>query len=117
MSFNKITMVGNLGRNPELRHLPGGISVCNFSVAVNETYLDKSGASRTEATWFRIAVWGKRAASCAENLRKGSAVYVVGRLRQRGWTDETGKEHLMLEVKASDVRFFGKASSRAVKMV
>ena len=117
MSFNKITMVGNLGRDPELRQLPGGASVCNFNVAVNETYRDKSGTSHTEPTWFRIAVWGDRAASCAKNLKKGSPVYVAGRLRQRQWKDGSGREHSMLEVQASDVRFFGKASSRRVKMV
>ena len=117
MSFNKITMVGNLGRDPELRHLPSGISVCNFSVAVNETYLDKSGASRTAPTWFRTAVWGERAASCAKNLKKGSPVYVTGRLRQREWKDDSGREHYRLEVKASDVRFFGKTTSRTVKML
>ena len=116
MSFNKITMVGNLGRDPELRHLPSGISVCNFSLAVNETYRDKTGASRTVPTWFRIAVWGDRAANCAKNLKKGSPVYVAGSLRQRQWKDETGREHSMLEVKASYVRFFGKASSRTVKI-
>ena len=116
MSFNKITMVGNLGRDPELRRLPSGIPVCNFTIAVNDTYRDKTGGCRTTPTWFRVAVWGERATACAKNLKKGNPVYVAGRLRQREWKDDNDKQHYTLEVKASDVRFFGIGSSRTIKM-
>jgi single-strand DNA-binding protein len=69
MSFNKITMVGNVGRDPELRRLPDGATVCNFNVAVNEATRDR----KSSATWFRITVWGERAGICARKLKKGSA--------------------------------------------
>ena len=116
MSFNKITIVGNLGRDPELRHLSSGTAVCNFSVAVNETYRDKSGALRTSPTCFRIAVFGERADSCARNLKKDKPVYVTGRLRPREGEDDKGGSHQVLEVRATDVKFFGTDASRSIKM-
>jgi single-strand DNA-binding protein len=116
MSFNKITMVGNVGRDPELRRLTDGATVCNFNVAVNETTRDKKGRSNSSPTWFRITVWGERALICARSLKKGSAVYVAGRLKPKHWEDKSGERHLSLEVKASDVRFFGLANSRSVKV-
>jgi len=116
MSFNKITMVGNVGRDPELRRLSDGATVCNFNVAVNETLRDKKGVVSTSPTWFRVTVWGQRAAICARTLKKGSAVYVAGRLKPKQWEDKTGERHLSLEVKATDIRFFGLADSRSVKV-
>jgi len=116
MSFNKITMVGNLGRDPELRKLSSGTTVCNFSVAVNETYRDPSGELRTTPTWFRIAVFGKRADRCARYLKKGKPVYVAGRLRPREWKDEKGVSHQILEVRATDIKFFGNETSRAIRV-
>ena len=112
MSFNKITMVGNVGRDPELRRLADGATVCNFNVAVNETARDK----KSSATWFRITVWGDRATSCARNLKKGSAVYVAGRLKPRQWEDKQGEVHVSLDVKATDIRFFGLADSKTVRV-
>ena len=112
MSFNKITMVGNVGRDPELRRLASGATVCNFNVAVNETTRDKNSS----ATWFRITVWGERAAICARNLKKGSAVYVAGRLKPRQWADGKGEPHVSLDVKATDIRFFGLADSKTVRV-
>ena len=112
MSFNKITMVGNVGKDPEFRRLSDGAAVCNFNVAVNEMTRDK----REAATWFRVTVWGKQAIVCAESLKKGSAVYVAGRLKPRQWEDKSGERHVSLEVKASDVRFFGLPNSRTVRV-
>ena len=116
MSFNKITMVGNVGRDPEFRQLTDGASVCNFNVAVNETTRDRPGQSSSSPTWFRIAVWGERAAICARSLKKGSAVYVAGRLKPRQWEDKSGEKRFSLEVKATDVRFFGLPNSRTVRV-
>ena len=112
MSFNKITMVGNVGRDPELRRLSDGATVCNFNLAVNETTRDR----KSSATWFRITVWGERAAICARNLKKGSAVYVAGRLKPKQWEDKQGERHVSLEVKATDVRFFGLTDSKTVRV-
>lgn len=115
MSFNKITMVGNLGRDPELRNF-GGAPVCNFSVAVGEPGTTRR-ASDDNPTWFRISVWGNRAISCAKHLKKGSPVYVAGRLKSKQWADPHGTRHYILEVKASDIRFFGLESSRTLKVM
>jgi single-strand DNA-binding protein len=112
MSFNKITMVGNVGRDPELHRLADGATVCNFNLAVNETERDRKSA----ATWFRITVWGERAAICARNLKKGSAVYVAGRLKPKKWNDKEGGGHVILEVKATDIRFFGLPESKSVRV-
>jgi len=112
MSFNKITMVGNVGREPELRRLADGATVCNFNLAVNENTRNR----KSEATWFRITVWGERAAICARNLKKGSAVYVAGRLKPKKWNDKEGERHVILEVKATDIRFFGLPESKSVRV-
>ncbi len=112
MSFNKITMVGNVGRDPELRKLSDGATVCNFSVAVNEPTRGKEET----ATWFRVTVWGERAIICAHNLKKGSAVYVAGRLKPRQWEDREGERHTSLDVKATDIRFFGLPGSKTVRV-
>ena len=116
MGFHKITMVGNVGREPELRRFPDGATVCNFNLAVNETVRDKAGSVHNSPTWFRVAVWGKRAYLCAETLKKGSAVYVSGRLKPKQWQDRQGEQHYTLEVKASDIRFFGLPDSRSIKV-
>jgi len=116
MSFNKITMVGNVGRDPEFRQLTDGARVCNFNVAVNEPTRDRTGKSASDPTWFRITVWGERAAICARSLKKGSPVYVAGRLKPRQWQDRSGEKRLSLEVKATDVRFFGLPNSRSVRV-
>jgi single-strand DNA-binding protein len=116
MSFNKITMVGNVGRDPEFRRLSDGAAVCNFNVAVNETARDQRGRSVSEPTWFRVTVWGKYAIVCAESLKKGSAVYVAGRLKPRQWEDKAGERHVSLDVKASDVKFFGLPDSKTVRV-
>ena len=113
MSFNKITMVGNVGRDPELRRLTDGATVCNFNVAVNDSGRHKRDSS---PTWFRITVWGERAAICARTLKKGSAVYVAGRLKPKQWEDRSGERRFSLEVKATDVRFFGLPDSRSVRV-
>ena len=115
MSFNKITMVGNVGRDPEFRELTGGAKVCNFNVAVNETTRETTG-SKSAPTWFRITVWGERATICARSLKKGSAVYVAGRLKPRQWQDKSGEKRFSLDVKATDVRFFGLPDSRSVRV-
>jgi single-strand DNA-binding protein len=105
MSFHKITIVGNLGRDPELRYTPQGTAVCNFTVAVNERWQDSTGGTQERATWFRVAVWGKRAETVNQYLKKGSQVYVEGRLSVREYTDRTGASKMSLDVNASDVQF------------
>jgi len=105
MSFNKITIVGNLGRDPELRYTPQGNAVCNFSMATNEKRRDKSGDLQDITTWFRVTLWGRQAENASKFLQKGSPVYIEGRLRVDEWTDRDGKNRYTLEVNANDMQF------------
>lgn len=105
MSFNKITVVGNLGRDPELRYTPQGNAVCNFSIATNEKKRDKAGEMQDVTTWFRVTLWGKQAENASKYLTKGSPVYIEGRLRVEEWTDRDGNNRYTLEVQGSDMQF------------
>lgn len=107
MSFNKIIVVGNLGRDPELNYTPQGLAVCHFSVATNEKKRDKAGELQDVTTWFRITVWGKQAENASKYLSKGRAVYAEGRLRLEEYTDRDGKQRYSLEVNTSDIQFIG----------
>lgn len=105
MSFNKIIVVGNLGRDPELRYTPQGIAVCDFSMATNERKRDKSGEMQEVATWFRITLWRNLAENAAKYLKKGSQVYIEGRLSIEEWTDRDGNNRQTLAVQATDMHF------------
>lgn len=107
MSFNKIIIVGNLGRNPELRYTPQGTAVCDFSLATNERRKDQTGDSKDETTWFKVTFFGRQAEVANQYLAKGRQVYVEGRLRAREWTDKDGKVRTSLEVTGSDIQFLG----------
>jgi single-strand DNA-binding protein len=107
MSFNKITLVGNLGRDPELRYTPQGTPVCSFTMATNERRRDKSGESQDLTTWFRVTLWGRQAEAASQYLTKGRPVYIEGRLRVEEWTDRDGKPRHTLEVHATDMQFIG----------
>jgi single-strand DNA-binding protein len=107
MSFNKITLVGNLGRDPELRYTPQGTPVCSFTMATNERRKDKSGEMQDQTTWFRVTLWGRQAETASQYLTKGRPVYIEGRLRVEEWTDRDGKPRHTLEVNATDMQFIG----------
>ena len=107
MSFNKIIIVGNLGRDPELRYTPQGTPVCNFSMASNERRKDKTGESQDHVTWFRVTLFGRMAESASQYLVKGRPVFIEGRLRVEEWTDRDGKARHTLEVNATDMQFIG----------
>lgn len=110
MSFNKIIVIGNLGRDPELRYTPQGNAVCNFSVATSEKKRDKAGELQEITTWFRVTTWNKQAENASKYLTKGRPVYVEGRLRIEEWTDRDGKNRYTLEVNATDLQFLGGGS-------
>lgn len=108
MSFNKIILVGNLGRDPELRYTPQGTPVCSFSLATNEKKKDKTtGENLDITTWFRVTLWGRQAETASQYLTKGRPVYIEGRLRQEEWTDRDGKTRMSLEVHGTDMQFIG----------
>jgi single-strand DNA-binding protein len=110
MSFNKIIIVGNLGRDPELRYTPQGTAVCSFSVATNEKRKDRAGELQSITTWFRVTLWGKQAENANKFLTKGNPIYIEGRLRTDEWTDRDGKTRTSLEVQATDMQFIGSRS-------
>lgn len=107
MSFNKIIIVGNLGKDPELRYTPQGDAVCNFSVAVNEKKRDKTGELQDITTWFRVTLWRRQAENASKYLTKGSPIYIEGRLSVEEWIDRDGKNRYTLEVTATDMQFIG----------
>jgi single-strand DNA-binding protein len=108
MSFNKITLVGNLGRDPELRYTPQGTPVCSFSLATNERRKDRTtGENNDITTWFRVTLWGRQAETASQYLSRGRPVYIEGRLRVEEWTDRDGKARHTLEVHATDMQFIG----------
>jgi single-strand DNA-binding protein len=107
MSFNKIILVGNLGRDPELRYTPQGTPVCSFSMATNERRKDKSGEMQDQTTWFKVTLWNRQAETAAQYLQKGRPVYIEGRLRVEEYTDRDGKQRHSLEVNATDMQFIG----------
>ena len=107
MSFNKIILIGNLGRDPELRYTPQGDAVCSFSMATNERKKDKSGEFQDVTTWFKITLWRRLAENASKYLTKGRPVYVEGRLRIEEWTDRDGKNRYTLEINATDLQFLG----------
>lgn len=107
MSFNKIILVGNLGKDPELRYTPQGTPVCSFTVATNEKRKDRAGETQDFTTWFRVTLWGRQAETASQYLTKGRPVYVEGRLRLEEWTDRDGKQRYTLEVHATDMQFIG----------
>ena len=107
-SFNKITIVGYLGRDPELRYTPSGTAVCDFSVATSERRRGRDAGEGEEiTTWFRVSMWGRQAEVANQYLQKGKLVYVEGRLSQREWTDRDGNKRMSLEVHGSDLQFIG----------
>lgn len=104
-SFNKITILGHLGRDVETRFLPDGTAVASFSVATSEKKKDRSGEAQDVTTWFRVSAFGKLAELCGQYLAKGSLAYVEGRLSQNEYTDKDGNRRTSLEVRASEVQF------------
>lgn len=107
MSFNKIIVVGNLGRDPELRYTPQGTAVCDFSIATSEKKRDKSGEMQDVTIWFKVTTWNKQAENASKYLSKGKSVYIEGRLRTEEWTDRDGKTRFSLEINATEMHFLG----------
>lgn len=103
-NVNKAIIVGNLGGDPTLRDA-GSNKVCNFSVATNEKWKDKSGDQQEKTEWHKIVVWGKRGENCAKYLKSGSPVYIEGRIQHRSYEDQDGNKRYVDEIVANDVQF------------
>ena len=104
-SVNRVILIGNLGRDPELRYTAGGQPVASFSVATNERWNDREGKPQERTEWHRIGVWGKQGENCANYLQKGRTVYIEGRLQTREWEDKEGQKRQTTEVVAQTVQF------------
>ena len=104
---NKAILIGNLGRDPELRYTQSGQAVTNFSLATSENWTDKNGERTEKTEWHRIVAWGKTAELCAQYLSKGRPVYIEGRLQTRDWEDKEGVKRQTTEIVANTVQFLG----------
>jgi single-strand DNA-binding protein len=104
--FQQITLVGNLGSDPEMRYTPSGVPVANFTLAVHKTWANAQGERQTKTTWFRVTVWRKQAEVVGQYLKKGRRVLVVGEVEEANvWTDREGHPRATLEVTAQFVKF------------
>jgi single-strand DNA-binding protein len=104
---NKVILVGNLGRDAELRYTPNGSPVSSFSIACTEKYKDKSGQRQEKTEWVRCVMWGKRAEALSEYLMKGKQLYVEGRLQTRKWQGRDGKDNYSTEVVVTEIQLLG----------
>lgn len=105
---NKVILVGNLGNDPETKYMPSGSAVTNLSVATNESWKDKQTGEQKERTeWHRVAMFGRLAEIAAEYLRKGSQVYIEGKLRTRKWQDQQGNDKYTTEIIADEMQMLG----------
>jgi single-strand DNA-binding protein len=106
-SINKVILIGNLGRDPETRYLPDGGAVTNISVATTDVWKDKSGEKQERTEWHRVAFFGRLAEIAGEYLKKGSPVYIEGRLQTRKWQDKEGQDRYTTEIVANDMKMLG----------
>ncbi len=109
-SVNKAIIIGNLGKDPEMRYMPSGDAICNFSIATTDSWKDKSGEKQEKTEWHRISMFGKLAEIAGEYLKKGSQVYVEGRLQTRKWQDKDGHERYTTEIVADRMQMLGSKS-------
>lgn len=104
---NKVILVGNLGKDPEVRHLEGGTAVANFPLATTETYKDKSGQRQSQTEWHNIVLWRGLAEVAEKYLKKGNQIYLEGKLRSRSWEDKEGNTRYITEVVADSMTMLG----------
>ena len=112
--INKVILIGNLGRDPEVRYTPSGAAVANFTIATSEEWKDKdTGEKRERTEWHRIVAWGRLGEICGEYLHKGKQVYIEGRLQTRDWEDRDGNKRYTTEIVAQSMQMLGPAGREA----
>jgi single-strand DNA-binding protein len=104
---NKVILIGNLGKDPELRYTPGGQPTASFSLATTEKWTDKNGQKQERTEWHNIVVWGKQAENVNQYLKKGRSAYVEGRINTRSWDDRDGNKKYRTEIVANQIQFLG----------
>ena len=107
MSLNKAILIGRLGRDPEVRYMPNGEAVCNFSIATDETWKDQSGQRQTKTEWHAITLYRRMAEVAGQYLKKGSQVYIEGRIQSRKYTGKDGIERTAYEIIGSEMKMLG----------
>jgi len=110
MSLNKVLLIGNLGKDPEVRFTPGGRAVARFPVATSEVWSDQEGQRQERTEWHNVVVWGKQAETCGQYLSKGRQVFLEGSIRSRQYDDKDGNKRYITEVIAQRVQFLGSRS-------
>ena len=115
-SVNKTILLGNLGKDPELKFLPNGDAVCNFSIATTDSWKDKAGQKQEKTEWHNVVLYRKLAEIAGEYLRKGSSVYVEGSLQTRKWTNKEGQERYTTEVIGNSMQMLGSKSSQSTNV-
>jgi len=113
MSVNKVILVGNLGKDPEVRYASSGVAVCNLTMATTRTYKDKQGERKDETEWHRVVAFGRTAEVCGEYLKKGRQIYIEGRLQTRKWQDKDGNDRWSTEVVTDTMQMLGKRGDDA----
>lgn len=111
-NFNKVLLMGNLTKDPELRYTPQGTAVVNLRLAVNRRFRDRNQEQKEEVCFVTAVVWDKQAETCNQYLHKGSPVFIEGRLQSRSWEDNTGQKRNVIEVRAERVQFLGSAPAK-----
>ena len=111
-SVNKVILVGNLGRDSELRYTPGGAAVATLNLATTEVWNDRNNQRQEKTEWHRVVLWGKQAESLQEYLTKGKQIYVEGRLQTRQWDDKDGNKRYTTEIKADRITLLGGGAGR-----
>lgn len=114
--LNKVMLIGELGRDPELHYTPDGTPVTSFSLAVKRTWRNSNGESREAVEWFNIVAWRRLAEVCNQHLHKGERVYLEGRLQTRSWEDQTGQRHFRTEIVASDMILLGRQGAESLPL-
>ncbi len=115
-SVNKTILLGNLGKDPELKFLPNGDAVCNFSIATTDSWKNKDGTKQEKTEWHNIVLYRKLAEIAGEYLRKGSSVYIEGSLQTRKWTNKEGQERYTTEIIGNSMQMLGSKSSQSTNV-
>ena len=110
-SINKVMLIGNLGKDPEIRYMPSGDAIANLTLATTENWKDKAGEKQEKTEWHRVSMFGRMAEIAGEYLKKGSSVYIEGKLQTRKWQDKEGNDRYTTEIVANEMKMLGSRAS------